>query len=104
MSSRGARIKQALDARAVHKQHALASALGVHESAITRWKEDGAMSLDKAVALCQELDVSADWLLLGIGHMDQHKHIEIAPDYSELFGLLSPGAVAALTKFIKLIV
>jgi transcriptional regulator with XRE-family HTH domain len=105
MNSRGARIKQALDMRGVRKQHALASALGVHESAITRWKEDGAMSLDKAIALCRELDVSADWLLLGIGHMDQHKkHTELAPGYSELFGLLSPGAAAALTKFIKLIV
>jgi len=105
MSSRGARIKLALEARAVRKQHALASALGVHESAITRWKEDGAMSLDNAIALCRELDLSADWLLLGIGHMDQHRaRDEIGAVYSELFGVLSPAAAATLMKFIKLIV
>ncbi|WP_035983118.1 helix-turn-helix transcriptional regulator [Bradyrhizobium sp. STM 3843] len=104
MNSRGSRIKQALEARAVRKQHALASALGVHESAITRWKEDGTMSLENAIALCKELDVSADWLLLGIGHMDQHKErAEIAPPYTELFAHLSPAAAAALTKFIRLI-
>ncbi|WP_315702928.1 MULTISPECIES: helix-turn-helix transcriptional regulator [unclassified Bradyrhizobium] len=104
MNSRGARIKQALEARAVRKQHALARALGVHESAITRWKEDGTMTLDNAIALCRELDISADWLLLGIGHMDQHKErSEVAPAHTELLALLSPGAAAALMKFIRLV-
>ena len=62
------------------------------------------MSLDKAIALCRELDVSADWLLLGIGHMDQHKKsAEIAPAHAELLGILSPAAAAMLMNFIKLI-
>src|SRR5262249_47258006 len=103
MSSRGARIKQALQVRQVRKQHALASALGVHESAITRWKENGSMSLENATALCQELDVSADWLLLGLGHMDQHKGRAKMPTYAELFDLLSLKIAATLIELIKLI-
>jgi transcriptional regulator with XRE-family HTH domain len=110
MSTRGTRIKQALRARGIRKQHALASALKVHESAITRWKEDGNMSLENAIALCQELDVSADWLLLGIGHMDQHKtfplstvsrHTSPADSLSELQSLLTQQSMNLLLSFIK---
>jgi transcriptional regulator with XRE-family HTH domain len=102
MSTRGARIKQALEARGVRKQHALASALKVHESAITRWKENGRMSLDSAIALCRELDVSADWLLLGLGSMDQHKsRARPSSTYAELIELLTPTSVIPLTAFIR---
>ena len=51
MSTRGDRIRQALEARGVRKQQALAAELDVHESAITRWKDDKPISLDNAVAL-----------------------------------------------------
>jgi transcriptional regulator with XRE-family HTH domain len=110
MSTRGDRIKQALQARRIRKQHALASALKVHESAITRWKEDGNLSLENAIALCQELDVSADWLLLGLGHMDQHKSnaistaSNISPPtdaLSELQSLLTQQSMTTLLSFIK---
>ncbi len=60
-------------ARGVRKQQALAAELNVHESAITRWKEDKEMSLPNAIALGAVLDVSLDWLLLGRGTMDAHK-------------------------------
>jgi len=107
MSTRGMRIKEALNARRIRKQHALARALNVHESAITRWKEDGNMSLQNAIALCEELDISADWLLLGRGAMDQHRtqFAAIQSRNYELFqgvyGLLKPDSQALLTSFIK---
>jgi plasmid maintenance system antidote protein VapI len=65
MSTRGERIRLALAARGVRKQQALAAELDVHESAITRWKENAALSLDNAVKLGAVLDISLDWLLLG---------------------------------------
>ena len=79
MSSRGSRLIEAMRTRGVNKQHALAFALGVNESNITRWKENGQMSLDHAISLCRELDISLDWFLTGVGSMDQHKR---TPDTS----------------------
>lgn len=73
MSSRGTRLTEAMRARGRLKQYALAFALGVNESNITRWKEDGPMSLDHAISLCRELDISLDWFLTGAGSMEQHK-------------------------------
>jgi plasmid maintenance system antidote protein VapI len=110
MSTRGARITKALAARGRRKQHALARALNVHESAITRWKKDGNISLDHAIGLCRELDVSADWLLLGIGHMDQHKsfakpvaakYIQAPDAYSELRSILTQRSTSLLVSFVK---
>ena len=65
----------ALAARGVRKQQALAAELNVHESAVTRWKENKQMSLDNAVALGTALDISLDWLLLGRGTMDSHRSL-----------------------------
>ncbi|HEY1475992.1 MAG TPA: helix-turn-helix transcriptional regulator [Pseudolabrys sp.] len=73
MSTRGERIREALTARGVRKQQALAAELNVHESAVTRWKENKQMSLHNAMALAASLDVSLDWLLLGRGTMDSHR-------------------------------
>jgi plasmid maintenance system antidote protein VapI len=73
MSNRGERMMEAMQARGQTKQHALAHALGVNESTITRWKNDGPMSVDSAVLLCRELDISLDWFLNGTGAMDAHK-------------------------------
>jgi transcriptional regulator with XRE-family HTH domain len=73
MSTRGERLRLAIEARGVRKQQALAFQVGVHESAITRWKEDKSISLTNAVTLCDALDISLDWLLLGRGTIDSHK-------------------------------
>lgn len=72
MTSRGQRLVEAMQLRGYAKQHALAYALGVNESTITRWKNDGPMSLDNAVTLCRLLDVSVDWFLSGKGTHDGH--------------------------------
>lgn len=73
MPSRGSRLVEAMKKRGLQKQHALAHSLGVNESTITRWKNDGPMSLVSAVELCRILDISMDWFILGTGSMEQHK-------------------------------
>jgi hypothetical protein len=73
MSTRGERLRLAMNARGFRKQQAFALQLKVHESAITRWKSDRSFSLDNAIAVCAALDISLDWLLLGRGTMDFHK-------------------------------
>lgn len=70
MTTRGQRLRAALQARDVTKQQFLAARLGIHESSLTRWMQDGPMALDSAMALATELDLSLDWLLLGRGSMD----------------------------------
>jgi transcriptional regulator with XRE-family HTH domain len=64
---------EAMQLRGMTKQHALAFAMGVNESTITRWKNDGPISVDHAVLLCDTLDVSLDWFLAGRGRIDGHK-------------------------------
>lgn len=78
MVSRGERLRQALEARGIHKQMALANELGVDESAISRWQRDSGLSLAHAARLCEVLDISLDWLILGRGNMDLHRPPEIA--------------------------
>ena len=72
MPDRGARLIEAMKIRGMHKQHALAHTLGVNESTVTRWKNNGPMSLDRAIALCDLLDISLDWFLVGYGPMERH--------------------------------
>ncbi|MCD0421569.1 helix-turn-helix domain-containing protein [Rubrivivax sp. JA1024] len=75
MSSRGSRMIEAMQLRGMTKQHALAHAMGVNESTITRWKNNGPISVDHAVLLCNTLDVSLDWFLAGRGRIDAHKPV-----------------------------
>ncbi|WP_041809857.1 helix-turn-helix domain-containing protein [Rhodopseudomonas palustris] len=72
MSSRGARMVEAMQLRGMTKQHALAFAMGVNESTVTRWKNNGPISVDHAVLLCSVLDISLDWFLTGRGRIDGH--------------------------------
>jgi transcriptional regulator with XRE-family HTH domain len=113
MSTRGERIRQALEARGIKKQQALAAALNVHESSITRWKDDAAMSLESAVALGTALDVSLDWLLLGRGTIDSHRHTTEPKQMSgsahdggrwKFPGQVGPGSIALLVSAIEAIV
>lgn len=66
-------MKQAWAVKGLGKQMALAFELEVHQSTITRWMDDGPMSLASACRVCEVLDISLDWLILGRGFMDQHK-------------------------------
>lgn len=72
MESRGDRLSRAIKGRGIGKMMALALDLDVHESAISRWRKNGPMSLEHAARLSEVLDVSLDWLVLGRGEMDAH--------------------------------
>jgi transcriptional regulator with XRE-family HTH domain len=110
MSNRGERLRLAMHARGVRKQHAFAFQLKVHESAITRWKTNRSFSLDNAIAVCAALDISLDWLLLGRGTMDSHKASEtniaeveenyLAAQFKHLSGLLTQQTNACLQALI----
>jgi transcriptional regulator with XRE-family HTH domain len=76
MASRGERLHAALVARGIRKQMALAAELGVGESAISRWQRDESLSLSNAARICEALDISLDWFVLGRGDMNLHKQLE----------------------------
>ncbi|WP_281286202.1 helix-turn-helix domain-containing protein [Marilutibacter aestuarii] len=79
-TDRGRRIRTAMARRGVGKHCVLATALDVTEGAVSRWCQGGPMSLANAIALCEYLDVSADWLLLGRGEMEVGARGRIASD------------------------
>jgi transcriptional regulator with XRE-family HTH domain len=100
---RGDRITMAMQKRHLQKLYAVSSALNVSESAVSRWKNNGAMTVENVIALCQLLDVSIDWLLLGRGHMDMHRQPEPVQEpapYQAALTKLPAGAVAHLEKFL----
>ncbi|MGN7291912.1 helix-turn-helix domain-containing protein [Rhizobium sp. SAFR-030] len=73
MDQVGERLKLALRIRGIRKQMAFASEIGVSESVVSRWKRGGGLSLGNAMRICETLDISMDWLLLGRGTMDLHR-------------------------------
>lgn len=74
-SDRATRLRQAMAARGVAKLCVLAAILGVTESAISRWRQGGAITLENAALLCDSLEISLDWLVLGRGDMEAHTHL-----------------------------
>ncbi|MBZ7924354.1 helix-turn-helix domain-containing protein [Ensifer adhaerens] len=73
MLSTGDRLKVALEAKGVKKQMAFAAQIGVNDSVVSRWKRGQKLTLQNAVRICQALDISLDWLVLGRGTMDAHR-------------------------------
>ncbi len=73
MKQVGERLGLAMKARGVSKQMAFAIEVGVSESMVSRWKRGDGLSLSSAMRICQMLDISLDWLLLGRGEMDGHR-------------------------------
>jgi transcriptional regulator with XRE-family HTH domain len=67
------RLRHAMVVRGVTKQMAFAAELQVDDSAVSRWRRGGGMSVEHAARFCQILDVSLDWLVLGRGTIDLHK-------------------------------
>lgn len=67
------RFAHALALREVGKLYALAVAIGVNESAISRWKKGRTISLENAAQVCRALDISLDWLVMGRGGIDSHR-------------------------------
>jgi transcriptional regulator with XRE-family HTH domain len=109
VSTRGERLIEAMRARGLNKQHALAFALGVNESTVTRWKHDGPMSLESAIALSQVLDISLDWFLVGSGAIDRRPdRSDVAVEEARLWSSLkqirsamTPRSKALLLAFME---
>jgi len=101
MATRGDRIREALAVRGVRKQQALAAELNVHESAITRWKENKPISLDSAISLGVALDISLDWLLLGRGSIDGHRNHTSDDAVFRIAARLGPRSLSLLLAAIE---
>lgn len=104
MSSRGERLAAAIRGRGISKMLVLAHHLDVNESAISRWKQDGAMSLNNAARIAEVLDVSMDWLILGRGEMDIHKTPGLRSREFELIETVRrypPESVDDLVRFLS---
>ena len=67
----GKRLEWAMKVRRIGKMYVLASAMGVDESAISRWRRNKPISTTNLVKLCSVLEISADWLLTGDGEMNR---------------------------------
>lgn len=97
--SRGIRISRAMNSRGLRKLSALAAAVGVTDGAISRWRQGGPITLENAIRLCDALDVSMDWLILGRGHMD-HSGNSAIPGKSSYLNDLPVGAIQVLEEFL----
>ncbi len=83
---------------------ALALDLDVHESAISRWRKGGSMSLENAARISEVLNISLDWLVLGRGEMDAHTTVGLASEEFELIQIvrrLRSTAVAHLMALLN---
>ncbi len=84
----GKRIEYALQYSRVKKLSALALELGVDDSAISRWRTNGNISIKNAGNLCSALDISLDWVVLGRGSIHQHKNFYANDTEQEIIFLL----------------
>ena len=78
--ARGLRLEEALRIRRISKMYALSIEIGVNESAISRWRRGAPITTDNLIKLCNILNISADWLLLGRGNIDRHIDFHIGVD------------------------
>lgn len=103
-SSISKRINYALHYSQVRKLSALALEIGVDESAISRWKKTGNISIQNACALCNILDISMDWVILGRGDIQQHKQFFVTESEREMIDelrKLEPESSAHIIRFLK---
>lgn len=103
MESRGDRLSHAIKGRGVSKMMALALDLDVHESAISRWRKGGPMSLENAARISEVLDISLDWLVLGRGQMDAHTAESLATEEFELVQIVRKLRRKALLHLLALL-
>ncbi len=103
MESRGDRLSHAIKGRGISKMMALALDLDVHESAISRWRKGGPMSLENAARISEVLDISLDWLVLGRGQMDAHTTEGLASEEFELLRVVRRLRRSAVTHLLALL-
>jgi transcriptional regulator with XRE-family HTH domain len=101
---RATRLREALRRRGIRKLYGLALDLQVDQSTISRWTNDGGMSLDHVAALCAHLNISLDWLIFGRGTMEiGHRSGEVEK-LADLAGALEPELTACFATILKAIV
>lgn len=105
-AAHGERLRVAIQQRGMGKLSVVACAVGVTESAVSRWRSGGAMTLGNVVTICQTLDISADWFVLGRGHMDMHMSGSVRgfPHIARHIAKLSPRARQQLNHFLAALV
>ncbi len=105
MSSRAERLNIAIRQRGIMKMMSLAVDLGVDESALSRWRRGGAMTMHHAMEVCSLLDVSMDWLVMGRGEMDLHRTPPLQPEELQLITTLRrhPEAPGLLNHLIGIL-
>ena len=87
-------------ARRIPKISVLAVALGVSESAVSRWRANGPMTLENVMSVCTYLDISADWFLFGNGPMDRSDAPCSSLPWVSAIELLTPAAQRHLLLFL----
>jgi phage repressor protein C with HTH and peptisase S24 domain len=92
-----------MQARAITKLSALAAAVGVTESAISRWCHDGQMTTNNVVSLCEILSISIDWLLLGSGPMQREGEGASTshPEIGHMIERMKPHVREHLSRFLS---
>lgn len=101
--TRGDRLGAAMKARDIPKLSVLAAALGVSESAVSRWRRNGPMTVENVEAICRYLEISADWLLFGRGAMHAPGDSRVALDdaWRRALARLPSAARAGLLQFLE---
>jgi len=96
-------LRIAMRVRGLTKLSAMAAAVGVTESAISRWCHDGPMTIENVVVVCAVLEMSIDWFLLGRGDMDQHHADMLAshPPIARAIARMKPHAREYLSRFLS---
>ncbi len=101
---RGERIHIAIQQKGVGKLAALAAELGVTAGALTRWRQGGPLSLENGIRLCEVLDVSLDWLVMGRVPPDHHRQDASNQDRQRLLRALNampPGSDAYVASLLE---
>lgn len=86
---------------------AFAAEVGVDDSVVSRWQKGKSLSMPNAIRVCEVLDISLDWLLLGRGTIDSHHQPHPSAPRDRLLsatsGLPDPivNALAAMAEEIR---
>ena len=100
----GKRFREMIIAKGFNKYSAIAAELDVNESTVSRWAAGANISIEKAILLCEVMDVSMDWMFRNI---DTPCRLEISSEnkrqHAELTSLLHnrPHALDYLVHFLK---
>lgn len=102
IKSYGERLQFAYTLRGFPKLYALSHRIGVTDSALSRWFRSEPISMENFAKLCVELNVNADWLLLGrgqhsLGAMHDAPHRKTLADVIER---MADNDVRNLAKFL----